>query len=85
MQEEKRKVKQIEVRDDEGNLEYTIIPNYKVHEHFLTNNELRFYKLLIKIVIELKSKHNLNLTIFTQVALNRIIDINNERKKEIIC
>ena len=82
LKEEKRKVKQIEVRDDEGNLEYTIIPNYKVHEHFLTNNELRFYKLLIKIVIELKSKHNLNLTIFTQVALNRIIDINNERKKD---
>ena len=82
LKEEKRKVKQIEILDDEGNLEYTIIPNYKVHEHFLSNNELRFYKLLIKIVIELKAKYHLNLTIFSQVALNRIIDVNNERKKD---
>ena len=82
VKEEKRKIKQIEVLDDDGNLEYTIIPNYRVREHFMTNNELRFYKLLIKVVIELKAKYNINLTIFSQVAVNRIIDVNNERKKD---
>ena len=78
--EEKRKVKQIEVFDEKGELEYTIIPNYKTHENFMTQNELRFYKCLIKSILDIKEKYNLNLTIFVQVALNRIIDVNNERK-----
>lgn len=78
--DEKRKVKQIEIYDDKGNLEYTMIPNYKEHENFMTQSELRFYKFLINVVIELKEKYNLRLTIFAQVALNRLIDVNNERK-----
>ena len=78
--EEKRKVKQIEVFDEKGNLEYTVIPNYKEHENFMTQSELRFYKFLINVIIELKEKYNLRLTIFAQVALNRLIDVNNERR-----
>ena len=78
--DEKRRVKQIEIYDDNGNLEYTMIPNYKEHENFMTQNELRFYKFLINVVIELKEKYNLRLTIFAQVALNRLIDVNNERR-----
>lgn len=79
--EEKRKIKQIEVKDENGNLEYTIIPNYKTHENFMTKSELLFYKFLIKVILEIKERYNINLTIFVQVVLNRIIDVNNERQK----
>ena len=79
---ERRLTKQIEVLDKNGELEYTIIPNYKIHKNFLTINELKFYKFLIIVVQEIRKKFNINLQIFTQVALNRIIDVNNERKNE---
>lgn len=78
---ERREIKQIEVKNEIGELEYTIIPNYRVHEKFMTESEIKFYKFLIRAVLEIKEKYNINLTIFSQVALNRIIDVNNERKK----
>ena len=74
--EEKRKIEQKEILDEKGLLEYTIIPNYKEKKPFLTNNEIKLYKTLKKIAYELK------LTVFTQVALNRIIEVNNERKNQ---
>lgn len=77
---EKRKVKQIEKRNEFGELIYTIIPNYKAHENFMTENELKFYHFLIKVIVEIKERYELNLRIFAQVAVNRIIDVNNERK-----
>lgn len=79
--EEKREIKQIKKYDKYGNLEYTIIPNYKTKEDFMTQTELKFYKFLIKVVLEIKERKNINLTIFTQVALNRILNVNNEREK----
>lgn len=78
---EKREIKQIEVKNEKGELEYTIIPNYRVHKNFMTESEIKFYKFLIRAILEIKEKYNINLTIFSQVALNRIIDVNNERKK----
>ena len=81
--EERRKIKQIEKYDEYGNLEYTIIPNYKVHENFMTKNELDFYKYLISAIINIREKHQLKLTIFSQVALNRIIDVNNNRNDKL--
>lgn len=73
---EKRKMKELEILDDKGMLDYTIIPNYKIKEEFITENELRLYKVLKKVAYELK------LDIFTQVALNRILEINNRRKQQ---
>ena len=73
---EKRKMKELEILDDKGMLDYTIIPNYKIKEEFITENELKLYKVLKKVAYELK------LDIFTQVALNRIIEINNRRKQQ---
>lgn len=73
---EKRKMKELEILDDKGMLDYTIIPNYKIKEEFITENELKLYKVLKKVAYELK------LDIFTQVALNRILEINNRRKKQ---
>lgn len=79
--EEKRKVNQIEILNENGELEYTIIPNYRVHQNFMTENEIKFYKFLIRAIIKIKEEKNINLKIFAQVALNRIIDVNNERHK----
>ena len=73
---EKRKMKELEILDDKGTLDYTIIPNYKIKEEFITENELKLYKVLKKVAYELK------LDIFTQVALNRILEINNRRKQQ---
>lgn len=73
---EKRKMKELEILDDKGMLDYTIIPNYKIKEEFISENELKLYKVLKKVAYELK------LDIFTQVALNRILEINNRRKQQ---
>lgn len=73
---EKRKMKELEILDDKGMLDYTIIPNYKIKEEFITESELKLYKVLKKVAYELK------LDIFTQVALNRILEINNRRKQQ---
>lgn len=74
--EEKRKMKEIEVKDDKGMLDYTIIPNYKLKEEFITENEFRLYKTLKKLA------YDLQLNLFTQVALNRIIEVNNRRNQQ---
>ena len=42
---EKRKMKELEILDDKGMLDYTIIPNYKMKEEFITENELKLYKV----------------------------------------
>lgn len=73
---EKRKMKQIEIKDKNGYLEYTIIPNYRPKAKFLTDNEIILYKTLKKVCYELK------LTLFTQVSLSQILEINNRRKQQ---
>lgn len=80
--EEKRIIKQIEIKNELGELEYTIIPNYRIHTNFMTESEIKFYKFLVRVVIEIKERYKKDLEIFTQVALNRIIDVNNERRKK---
>ena len=55
---------------------HKFMPNYKIKEEFITENELKLYKVLKKVAYELK------LDIFTQVALNRILEINNRRKQQ---
>lgn len=80
--EERREVKQIPVYDKDGRIEYYKIPNYSIREEILTNNERKFLRTLIKVVQKLNEeykKKNLYVQISTQVAINRIIDINNKR------
>lgn len=72
---EKRKMREIEINDEKGMLKYTIIPNYKLKEEFITETEFKFYKALKKVAYELQ------LNLFTQVALNRIIQVNNRRNQ----
>lgn len=76
---ERRNIKQIEHKDENGKVDYTIIPNFKEHDNFLTNAERKYFAFLLDVVYKLKEEYNRNFTIFAQVALNRIIDINNLR------
>lgn len=80
---EKRKIEQEAVYNENGLLEYTKIPNYSIKEDFLTNDELKLYYALLKTVQKIKGLTGMNLQIFTQVALNQIIKINNERAPEL--
>lgn len=81
--EEKREIIQRKVYDEDGKLQYTIIPNYKKTDCFMTNSEIEFYKVLICIIIKIKEKYNIKLDIFPQVAINRIITQNNRREEEL--
>lgn len=65
------------------NLKYVVIPNYTKTDSFMTKSEIRFYKLLINIVTEIREKYNIRLEVFPQVALNRIIKQNNRREQEL--
>lgn len=71
---ERREIRKLEILDDKGMLDYTIIPNYRIKSKFLTEDELKLYKVLKKVALKLD--------IFTQVALNRILEVNNRRKQQ---
>lgn len=75
--EKQRKIIQEEIMNEFGELEGFLIPNYRRKEHFLTNPEYKLYKTLKEIY-----KGNDNIEIFVQVALNQIIEFNNERAKK---
>lgn len=80
--DEKRKIEQIPIYDSDGRIEYYKIPNYTVKKEFLSINERKFLKELIKAIRILNDKYktrNIYIQISTQVAINRIIDINNRR------
>lgn len=79
---ERRKIEQIPVYDEEGRIDYYKIPNYTLKENFMTCNERKFMRTLITIIQKLNIKdkpNNIFWQISTQVALNRIININNKR------
>lgn len=45
---EGREIRKLEILDDKGMLDYTIIPNYRIKSKFLTEDELKLYKVLKK-------------------------------------
>lgn len=80
--EERRKIEQIPVYDKDGRIDYYKIPNYKLRSEFMTISERAFMRCLISVIKKLNSESKDNrvfLQVSTQVALNRIIDINNKR------
>ena len=81
--EEKREIKQEKIYDENHKLLYTIIPNYRKTDYFMSENEIKFYKFLISTAKKIQEKYNIKLDVFTQVAINRIIKQNNEREKEL--
>ena len=80
---EQREIIQEKIYDENGNLKYTIIPNYKKVDNFMTESEIKFYKYLITELQKLQRTYNLKLQIFPQVAINRIIKQNNRRETEL--
>lgn len=74
---EKRKIVQEELINEFGELEGILIPNYRKKEHFISNPEYKLYKTLKEIY-----KDNTNIEIFMQVALNSILEFNNERARQ---
>ena len=48
--DEKRKIEQIPIYDSDGRIEYYKIPNYTVKKEFLSINERKFLKELIKAI-----------------------------------
>ena len=81
--EEKREIKQIKRYDEDGKLECVIIPNYRKCDYFMSLNEMRFYKFLVKVIATIREKTAYNLEIYPQVAINRIIQQNNRREIEL--
>lgn len=81
--EEKREIKQEKIYDENGKLKYVIIPNYTKTDYFMSKNEIKFYKVLILAITEIREKYKIRLEVFPQVALNRIIKQNNRREKEL--
>lgn len=80
---EKRKILQQKIYNEDGKLQCVVIPNYTKTDYFMSKSEITFYKLLILIVKELKEKNNIDLKVFPQVAVNRIIRQNNQRESEL--
>ena len=75
--EEKRKIKQIPIYDEDGRIDFYKIPNYTLKKEFITCNERIFMRTLINIIPKLNEKYKeykVFCQISTQVALNRIID-----------
>ena len=76
-------MKQIEKKEfNSEELEYMIIPNYKECKEFMNVYEIQFYHTL-KEVVDLinKTDTSKHLALFCQVALNRLVEINNKRIK----
>lgn len=80
---EKREILQKKIYDENGKLKYVVIPNYTKTEYFMSKNEIRFYKILILAITEIREKYKIRLEVFPQVALNRIIKQNNRREEEL--
>ena len=81
--EEKRIIKQEKIYDENGKLKYVIIPNYTKTDYFMSQSEIKFYKVLILAIQKIKKENKFNLEIFPQVAINRIIKQNNKRENEL--
>ena len=80
--EERRKIEQIPIYDKDGRIQYYIIPNYKLVEEFETFNERKFHRVLINVIRRINEEYkeqNKYIQISSQVAINRIISINNQR------
>lgn len=82
-EKEQRTMKQLDVDlNENGKTDCMIIPNYREVDEFMTDNEIAFYKKLKKAIEMINNDNELNLVVFCQVALNRIITVNNSRIKE---
>lgn len=84
IKEERRITKQIPEYDEDGRISFYKIPNYIKREKFLEDSERKFFRVLLNIIPRLNNrKEKRYIQISTQVAINRIIDINNRRNTDL--
>lgn len=81
----RRELIQIVKRDEDGRISHYEVPNYNLRKEFETASERRFHGLLIKIINKIKEENQniKHIQISAQVAINRIIDINNRRNGDL--
>lgn len=79
---ERRKCVQIPIPEKDGNgIEYTVIPNYIPCDELMTKNERNFFSKLRNVVMKMREKNSEYsfLQICPQVAVNKLITVNNKR------
>lgn len=77
---DRREVIQIKDYDKYGNLRGMIIPSYKLRKNFMDKYEIELYKCLLKAIARIRVNYEQNYSIFAQVSLNRIFDVNDMRE-----
>ena len=82
---EKRELVQIVIKDEDGRISHYEVPNYALRKEFETASERKFHGMLIKIINKIKEEnHDIkHVQISAQVAINRIININNKRNGDL--
>lgn len=81
---DRRETEQIPKYDEYGRITHYEIPNY-IKRNLLEESERKFYFTLINIVKKLKLEEKYRyLQISTQVAINRIVKINDKRKQQFL-
>ena len=80
MIEERREIYQVPFTKN-GRVLGSVIPNYRLRSDFMSENERNFFKKLQTVVIEMsqKSSEKVYYHISAQVAVNRLIEINDMR------
>lgn len=81
--EEKREVYQVPFTKN-GRIIGSVIPNYRLCTDFMSENERNFFKKLQNIVVEMSRRNSEKVYyhISAQVAVNRIVEINDRRNSK---
>ena len=80
LKEDRRHAYQIKQYDEHNNLIETVIPAYKFRDNFMDKYEKELYRCLIQAVAKIRNDFEQYYTIFAQVSLNRIFDVNDMRE-----
>lgn len=78
--EERREIYQVPFTKN-GRILGSVIPNYRLRSDFMSENERNFFKKLQSFIVEMsrRSSEKIYFHISSQVAVNRLIEINDMR------
>lgn len=80
---ERREIYQVPFTKN-GRILGSVIPNYRLCSDFMSENERNFFKKLQNVVLEMsrKSSEKVYFHISSQVAINRLVEINDMRNRK---
>jgi len=83
---ERRKLYQVPLIKN-GRILGSVIPNYKLRTDFMSENERNFFKKLQNVVLDMskRSANKVYYHISAQVAVNRLVEINDKRNSKRLC